>query len=178
MRGPSRTFHLPSPSVPDPMRSLRCAAPDGIPDCTGIKTLHRDSPRDGSANSNVDGRSPGSRVVARGHLPGFPAVSRPRTRRLQLRGQPRPGADARTAFPKSLLSENRHLLDTGQAKARQSESDPMDVPSPCPALPQLTLVLGGARSGKSRHAEGLVTATPSPWIYIATAQAFDAEMTA
>ena len=53
----------------------------------------------------------------------------------------------------------------------------MDVPSPCPALPQLTLVLGGARSGKSRHAEGLVTATPSPWIYIATAQAFDEEMT-
>jgi adenosyl cobinamide kinase/adenosyl cobinamide phosphate guanylyltransferase len=40
----------------------------------------------------------------------------------------------------------------------------------------LTFVLGGARSGKSRHAEGLVTATPGPWTYIATAQAFDAEM--
>jgi adenosylcobinamide kinase/adenosylcobinamide-phosphate guanylyltransferase len=53
----------------------------------------------------------------------------------------------------------------------------MDVPSPRPALPRLTLVLGGARSGKSRHAEGLVTATPSPWIYVATAQAFDEEMT-
>lgn len=39
-----------------------------------------------------------------------------------------------------------------------------------------TLVLGGARSGKSRHAEGLVTAMPGPWIYIATAQAFDDEM--
>ena len=44
--------------------------------------------------------------------------------------------------------------------------------------PRLTLVLGGARSGKSRHAEGLITASaPPPWIYIATAQALDAEMT-
>ena len=40
----------------------------------------------------------------------------------------------------------------------------------------LTLVLGGARSGKSRHAEALVTAAPPPWRYVATAQAFDAEM--
>ncbi|GLH79364.1 adenosylcobinamide kinase/adenosylcobinamide phosphate guanyltransferase [Bradyrhizobium sp. SSBR45G] len=46
-----------------------------------------------------------------------------------------------------------------------------------PALPRLTLVLGGARSGKSRHAEALVTAEAPPWIYIATAQAFDDEMT-
>jgi adenosylcobinamide kinase/adenosylcobinamide-phosphate guanylyltransferase len=44
--------------------------------------------------------------------------------------------------------------------------------------PRLTLVLGGARSGKSRHAESLITASaPPPWIYIATAQALDAEMT-
>jgi adenosylcobinamide kinase/adenosylcobinamide-phosphate guanylyltransferase len=41
----------------------------------------------------------------------------------------------------------------------------------------LTFVLGGARSGKSRHAEALVRAMgPSPWTYVATAQAFDAEM--
>ena len=52
----------------------------------------------------------------------------------------------------------------------------MDQPSSRPALPRLTLVLGGARSGKSRHAEGLVTATAPPWIYVATAQAFDEEM--
>ncbi len=44
------------------------------------------------------------------------------------------------------------------------------------AHPQLTLVLGGARSGKSRYAESLVAATPPPWIYVATAQAQDAEM--
>jgi adenosylcobinamide kinase/adenosylcobinamide-phosphate guanylyltransferase len=44
--------------------------------------------------------------------------------------------------------------------------------------PRLTLVLGGMRSGKSRHAESLIIASASPpWIYIATAQAFDAEMT-
>ena len=44
------------------------------------------------------------------------------------------------------------------------------------ALPHLTLILGGARSGKSRHAESLVTALPPPWHYIATAQAYDDEM--
>lgn len=37
-------------------------------------------------------------------------------------------------------------------------------------------MLGGARSGKSRHAEALVTRLPPPWVYIATAQAFDDEM--
>jgi adenosylcobinamide kinase/adenosylcobinamide-phosphate guanylyltransferase len=42
----------------------------------------------------------------------------------------------------------------------------------------LTLVLGGARSGKSRYAEATVMATPSPWIYIATAEPFDDEMKA
>lgn len=40
----------------------------------------------------------------------------------------------------------------------------------------LTLVLGGARSGKSRHAEELVAVHPAPWTYLATAQPFDAEM--
>jgi adenosyl cobinamide kinase/adenosyl cobinamide phosphate guanylyltransferase len=40
-----------------------------------------------------------------------------------------------------------------------------------------TLVLGGARSGKSRYAERLIAALPPPWLYIATAQAHDAEMT-
>ena len=44
--------------------------------------------------------------------------------------------------------------------------------------PQLTLVLGGARSGKSRYAEQAVMASPSPWIYVATAEPFDDEMKA
>src|SRR5260370_21608096 len=36
---------------------------------------HRDAPRDEPDNSVRDGRSPGSRVRASGHLPGFPVVS-------------------------------------------------------------------------------------------------------
>jgi adenosylcobinamide kinase/adenosylcobinamide-phosphate guanylyltransferase len=44
--------------------------------------------------------------------------------------------------------------------------------------PRMTLVLGGARSGKSAHAEALIEACPSPWFYLATAQAWDDEMRA
>lgn len=40
----------------------------------------------------------------------------------------------------------------------------------------LTLVLGGARSGKSRYAEWLIATYPQPWVYVATAQARDEEM--
>ncbi len=41
---------------------------------------------------------------------------------------------------------------------------------------RLALVLGGARSGKSRHAEALVAASPPPWVYVATGAACDDEM--
>src|SRR6476659_171444 len=41
---------------------------------------------------------------------------------------------------------------------------------------RLTLVLGGARSGKSRHAQILAMATPPPWVFVATAEALDDEM--
>src|ERR1700681_4098850 len=41
---------------------------------------------------------------------------------------------------------------------------------------QSTLVLGGARSGKSRYAEQEVFSSRPPWIYVATAEWFDDEM--
>ena len=40
----------------------------------------------------------------------------------------------------------------------------------------MTFIIGGARSGKSAHAEKLVTAGAAPWTYIATAEAYDDEM--
>jgi adenosylcobinamide kinase/adenosylcobinamide-phosphate guanylyltransferase len=49
------------------------------------------------------------------------------------------------------------------------------------SLPPVSLVLGGARSGKSTHAEKLVTGSlygtpPRPAVYVATAEAGDVEM--
>lgn len=52
----------------------------------------------------------------------------------------------------------------------------MTGPETIPEPSHITLVLGGARSGKSRYAEQLLTRHPAPWTYIATGQAFDDEM--
>ncbi|HSJ87189.1 MAG TPA: bifunctional adenosylcobinamide kinase/adenosylcobinamide-phosphate guanylyltransferase, partial [Anaerolineales bacterium] len=41
---------------------------------------------------------------------------------------------------------------------------------------KITLILGGARSGKSSHAQSLAEATGGPVTFLATAQALDEEM--
>jgi adenosylcobinamide kinase / adenosylcobinamide-phosphate guanylyltransferase len=50
------------------------------------------------------------------------------------------------------------------------------VPREAAAGANVTLVIGGARSGKSRYAERLIESEPAPWIYLATAEARDGEM--
>ncbi len=57
-------------------------------------------------------------------------------------------------------------------------SAPPRPASLAPPLAPVTLVLGGARSGKSRHAEALVESQPGARVYLATAQAGDGEMAA
>jgi len=54
----------------------------------------------------------------------------------------------------------------------------MSVPPLPPSLAPVTLVLGGARSGKSHYAEVLVESQPGACVYLATAQAGDGEMAA
>ena len=43
---------------------------------------------------------------------------------------------------------------------------------------EVSLILGGVRSGKSRYAEELIRDRPQPWTYIATAEGLDDEMRA
>jgi adenosylcobinamide kinase/adenosylcobinamide-phosphate guanylyltransferase len=77
-----------------------------------------------------------------------------------------------TAFPFNPLAGNRPWFDKGCIRGSSIEFAAMAAGS----LSRLTLVLGGARSGKSRHAEALIARTEPPWLYVATAQALDDEM--
>jgi adenosylcobinamide kinase / adenosylcobinamide-phosphate guanylyltransferase len=50
------------------------------------------------------------------------------------------------------------------------------IASSAVALPRVLLVLGGARSGKSRYAESVIEAASCPALYLATAEPRDGEM--
>jgi adenosylcobinamide kinase / adenosylcobinamide-phosphate guanylyltransferase len=69
--------------------------------------------------------------------------------------------------------------ETRRGKGKKSETRCATVSNDHPGTRQgVTLVLGGARSGKSRYAEELLIALPLPRTYVATAQGLDDEMAA
>jgi adenosylcobinamide kinase / adenosylcobinamide-phosphate guanylyltransferase len=85
-----------------------------------------------------------------------------------------------TGWPEEISNAITRLLELDLTALRRSRAERffLENMEAAMALPALSLVLGGAASGKSAYAEALVRATPGSRVYIATAQGFDEEMRA
>src|SRR5436190_6096099 len=146
-----------------------------------FQIIHRRTPACVCRVDTADGRSPGSRIVASPCLPG--RMRRQWLNRTRLPAHSCGGScgfdrhmPGRTAFP---IHPRRGTIDAlvidFSAWACQSGRRIL-----MQSVAKVSFVLGGARSGKSRYAEGLIAAlaprwTP-PWNYVATAEPGDAEM--
>ena len=102
--------------------------------CSSYLSFH--PPPEGTSLTSVAGRSPGSRLVALPRLPeATPQWPLGRASRLQLRGQPRLWAKARTAFPLGPLGTDDERNYRGECKIAANQlTDKPDLADVAPAL--------------------------------------------